>query len=398
MKKMFLRHKKSILIGSGILIMLTAVGIISFNAARADKAQSFETVSSSLERYDRLDFWGEVKYERIYDISIDFPAIVTDIKVKEGDHVSLGQVLVTLDMSEYLGTVDKLQHQLEAGQAELQSIRKDTGALEADIRQMQKDILEKTEELTKETNADLKILKTSLNLAKKEVENAKRDVRNNQALSDAGAITKNTLDRYMDALAEKEKALEDIETSIEKTKSALRTELDQLNILLKSKSAQLKEINDSNTANMARQESSVAVSRIDLEIMKNKSVKDYLDSDQVISCVRNGIVRNIEVINGSRLGVQDNPARVLQLIDADSIIVVAEVEEEFIRNITLDETVEIVPASDGSASIPGTVIQISNEAVEKDGKRIIKAQIKPEDPGKVLKPGYSVDVYVHRKE
>ena len=398
MKKMFLRHKKSILIGSGILIMLTAVGIISFNAARADKAQSFETVSSSLERYDRLDFWGEVKYERIYDISIDFPAIVTDIKVKEGDHVSLGQVLVTLDMSEYLGTVDKLQHQLEAGQAELQSIRKDTGALEADIRQMQKDILEKTEELTKETNADLKILKTSLNLAKKEVENAKRDVRNNQALSDAGAISKNTLDRYMDALAEKEKALEDIETSIEKTKSALRTELDQLNILLKSKSAQLKEINDSNTANMARQESSVAVSRIDLEIMKNKSVKDYLDSDQVISCVRNGIVRNIEVINGSRLGVQDNPARVLQLIDADSIIVVAEVEEEFIRNITLDETVEIVPASDSSASIPGTVIQISNEAVEKDGKRIIKAQIKPEDPGKVLKPGYSVDVYVHRKE
>ncbi|HQL36952.1 MAG TPA: biotin/lipoyl-binding protein [Bacillota bacterium] len=395
---MFLRHKKSILIGSGILIMLTAVGIISFNAARADKAQSFETVSSSLERYDRLDFWGEVKYERIYDISIDFPAIVTDIKVKEGDHVSLGQVLVTLDMSEYLGTVDKLQHQLEAGQAELQSIRKDTGALEADIRQMQKDILEKTEELTKETNADLKILKTSLNLAKKEVENAKRDVRNNQALSDAGAITRNTLDRYMDALAEKEKALEDIETSIEKTKSALRTELDQLNILLKSKSAQLKEINDSNTANMARQESSVAVSRIDLEIMKNKSVKDYLDSDQVISCVRNGIVRNIEVINGSRLGVQDNPARVLQLIDADSIIVVAEVEEEFIRNITLDETVEIVPASDSSASIPGTVIQISNEAVEKDGKRIIKAQIKPEDPGKVLKPGYSVDVYVHRKE
>lgn len=88
MKKMFLRHK-NILIGIGILIMLTAVGIISFNAARADKAQSFETASSSLEQDDRLDFWGEVKYERIYDISIDFPAIVTDIKVKEGDHVSL---------------------------------------------------------------------------------------------------------------------------------------------------------------------------------------------------------------------------------------------------------------------------------------------------------------------
>jgi HlyD family secretion protein len=397
-KEMLLKHKKIILIASGILIMLIAVGIISFNTARTDRAQSFETVSPSLEQDDRLDFWGEVKYERIYDISIDFPAIVTDIKVKEGDHVSLGQVLVTLDVSEYLGTVDKLQHQLIAEQAGLQIIKKDTGALEADIQQIRKDIVEKTEELTKETNADLKILKTSLNLAKKEVENAKRDVSNNQALHDAGAITKNTLDRYMDILAEKEKALRDIETNIDKTKSALRTELDQLNILLKSKSAQLKEIKDSNTANMARQESSVEVSRIDLEITKNKSVKDYLDSNQIISCVPNGIVRNIEVINGSRLGVQNNPTRVLQLIDADSIVVIAEVEEEFIRNIALDETVEIVPVSDSSTSIPGTVIQISNEAVEKDGKRIIKVQIKPEDPGKILKPGYSVDVYFHSKE
>ena len=398
MKKMFLRHKKSILIGSGILIMLTAAVIISFNAAGADRAQSFETVSSSSEQDNRLDFWGEAKYERIYDISIDFPAIVTDIKVKEGDHVSLGQVLVTLDMSEYLGTVEKLQHQLEAGQAGLQSIRKDTGALEADIQQIQEDILEKTEELAKETNADLKILKTSLNLAKKEAENAKRDVNSNQALYDAGAISRNTLDRYMDALAEKEKALKDIETGIEKTKSALRTELDQLSILLKSKSAQLKEIKDSNISNTARQESGVAVSRIDLEIMKNKSIKDYLDSNQIISCVPNGIVRNIEVINGTRLGVQNNPTRVLQLIDADSIIVIAEVEEEFIRNIAIDDSVEIVPASDNSTSIPGTVIQISNEAVEKDGKRIIKVQIKPEDPGMVLKPGYSVDVYANRKE
>jgi len=142
----------------------------------------------------------------------------------------------------------------------------------------------------------------------------------------------------------------------------------------------------------------VAVSGIDLEVMKNKSVKDYLDSNQVISCVRNGIVRNIEVVNGTRLGVQNNPTRVLQLIDADSIIVIAEVEEEFIRNIALDDSVEIVPASDSSTSIPGTVIQISNEAVEKDGKRIIKVQIKPEDPGMVLKPGYSADVYAHRKE
>ena len=42
------------------------VGIIAL-IPRDRRAQSFETVSPSLEQDDRLDFWGEVKYERIYD-------------------------------------------------------------------------------------------------------------------------------------------------------------------------------------------------------------------------------------------------------------------------------------------------------------------------------------------
>ncbi|MEA4845834.1 MAG: HlyD family efflux transporter periplasmic adaptor subunit, partial [Clostridiaceae bacterium] len=328
------------------------------------------------------------------DIRRDVPSRGAAIKVKEGDRVSLGQVLMTLDMSEYLGTADKLQQQLEAGKAGLRDIVQDTAALEADIAQTQKDISTKTEELNNGTNADLKILKTTLELAKKEVENAKRDLKNSQALYDTGAISQNALDQYKDILAQKEKALGDVENNIKKTKDALKTELDQLNISLKSKRAQLEQIKNSNSANMAKQNSSVAVSQLDLEIMKSKSVKDYLESNQIISCVPNGIVQNISVINGSRLGVQNTPTSVLQLIDADSIVVSAEVEEEFIKNVTLGKTVEIIPASDSSVSIPGTVVQISNVAVEKDGKRIIKVQIKPESNREELKPGYSVDVYL----
>jgi multidrug resistance efflux pump len=391
---MFLKHKRKILIGACLFIILITTSIIGYNIIQADKARSLEAAALAAEQDDRLNFWGEVKYDKVYDISIDFPSIVADIKVKEGDRVSLGQVLMTLDMSEYLGTADKLQQQLEAGKAGLRDIVQDTAALEADIAQTQKDISTKTEELNNGTNADLKILKTTLELAKKEVENAKRDLKNSQALYDTGAISQNALDQYKDILAQKEKALGDVENNIKKTKDALKTELDQLNISLKSKRAQLEQIKNSNSANMAKQNSSVAVSQLDLEIMKSKSVKDYLESNQIISCVPNGIVQNISVINGSRLGVQNTSTSVLQLIDADSIVVSAEVEEEFIKNVTLGKTVEIIPASDSSVSIPGTVVQISNVAVEKDGKRIIKVQIKPESNREELKPGYSVDVYL----
>lgn len=397
MKEVLLKHKKRVVIGACIAVILIITGIISYNNIQEAQAKSLEAGTLAAVQDNRLNFWGEVKYDKVYDINIDFPSIVKEINVKEGDRVSLGQELVTLDMSEYLGTADKLQQQLEAGQAGLLDILQDTGPLEADIAQAQKDISIKAEELASNTNAELKILLTSLELAKKEVENAKRDMKNNQALYEAGAISANTLDLYKDILAQSEKALTDVENNIKKTKDALKTELDWLNISLKSKRTQLEQIKKSNSANMAKQNSSVAVSRIDLEIMRNKVTKDYISSNQIISCVENGIVQNIGVINGTPLGVQNAPVSVLQLIDADSIMVSADVEEEFIKNIALDQTVEIIPVSDGSISISGTVVRISNVAVEKDGKRIVLVQIKPEDPGEVLKPGYSVDVYCHRR-
>lgn len=389
------KRKKRIwfLIPIAILIVLVAAGVIRYNEIRNGRDEDpVQTLPQPTQPKDMVA-WGEVTYERIYDIIIDFPSFVTEVNVKEGDRVSLGQQLALLDMSEYLGSIDKLQEQLAASKAGLDNTSQDTAALAADIAQLQKDIDTKVQEYNQETNSDLKILRTSLELAKTEVENAKKDVREYQALHEAGSSPQSVLDQYVDILVKKEKALSDVENNIEKTKSALRTELDQLNIALQSKQSQLDQIEKSNTANTAMQSSSVSVSRIDLKLMKNKSAKDFLKNSHLVSHVENAIVHNIGVINGSAVGAQYTPTRVMQLIDADSIVVSAEVEEEFIKNVVPGMTVRIVPTSDSSMSIPGTVIHISALAVEKDGKRIVKVQVKPQDPQGDLKPGYSADVY-----
>ncbi len=393
MMEMLKKRKKWLLAGAGLLVILVAAGIIRYNIKEADEAQTHEAAALETEQAEGVIAWGEVKYEKVYDINIDFPSIVTDVKVKEGDRVSMGQELVSLDMSEYLGLMDKLREQLKAGEAGLKSVEQDTAALSADIAQIQKDIKTKTEELNKGTSADLEILQTSLALAKKELEKAQSDLKDNRELYEAGSVAKSVLDQYITILDQREKALSDVESSIKKTKNALRTELDQMNILLKSKQAQLDQIENSNFANTEKQDSGVEAARIDLETMKNKSAKDYLNDNSIVSSVPNGIVQNIGVINGTMLGVQSMPTRVLQLIDADTIVVSAEVDEEFIKNVELGETVNIVPSSDTSLSIPGVVSHIANLAVEKDGKRIIKVEVKPQDPKGELKPGYSVDVF-----
>lgn len=385
--------RRWIIIPVVLLIALVAAGGIRYNELQKEKEKEPDQPLYQQPQPKRLVAWGEVTYEKIYDIIIDFPSIVTEVMVKEGDRVSLGQQLMKLDMSEYLGSIDKLQEQLAASKAALENTNQDTAALSADIAQLQKDIETKAQEYNQETNSDLKILKTSLELAKTDLENAKKDVQEQQALFMTGSISQTVLDQYIDVLNKREKALSDVENNIEKTKSALRSELDQLNIALQAKQSQLEQIKKSNTANTAVQSSSVSVSQIELKLMKNKSAKDFLKKSHIVSHIENAIVHNIGVINGSAVGTQYTPTRLLQLIDADSIVVSAEVEEEFIKNVVPGMTVSIVPTSDSSMSIPGTVIHISSLAVEKDGKRIIKVQVKPQDSSGNLMPGYTADVY-----
>ena len=130
--------------------------------------------------------------------------------------------------------------------------------------------------------------------------------------------------------------------------------------------------------------------------MTAKTSKDYIKGNKIVSNIKNGIVQNIAVTDGSHLGIQGAPTKVLQIIDADSLTVCAEVDEEFIDSIKINEPVRIVLASSPDASLSGKVVQVPDAAVEKDGRWIVKVQVKPNDPQHLLKPGYTADVYFKR--
>jgi HlyD family secretion protein len=390
-------HKKQAIAGAGVLIVLLAVlGIVLHQTSHASAAQGAATASAT-DQTNAIDAWGEVKYNKMEDISIDFPSVVTDVAVKEGDRVTLGQPLVTLDLSEYQGNLEKLKQQLSINQAALPAASQDPAALQADIAQTQSDIARKTKEYNSGTNADLKLLQNSLSLAQKEVADAKRDLQNYQSLYNAGAIPKSTLDQYTDALDQKQKAETDVEDNIQKTKTSLKDELDQLHVSLKSKQVQLAELNLGNTANVTKQQGGISSAQVDLNVMTAKAAKSYIKGSQIVSDLKNGIVQNIAVSDADHLGVQNAPTKVLQIIDADSITVSAEVDEEFISNVKLGETVKIVPTSAPDTSLTGTVTQIPNIAEEKDGKQVIRVLVKPQDPKNLLKPGYTADVYFPTK-
>lgn len=115
--------------GAVILVVLIAlVVVISQKRSQTNAAKELDTASSVSSQNQTIDAWGEVKYDKVYDISVDFPSFVTDVKVKEGDRVSLGDTLITLDTTEYQNSCNKLQQQLPS--------------MEADIAQTQKTFLQ----------------------------------------------------------------------------------------------------------------------------------------------------------------------------------------------------------------------------------------------------------------
>ncbi len=392
MKNWILSRKKAVVIVCGltILIIVITIFIQKRNSIEAMQAEdTFVTANQTAE----IEAWGEVRYSHIENISIDIPAVVTDVTVKEGERVMLGQPLVTLDLSEYNGNIEKLKQQLSADQAALPAAAQDISALQADIAQMQSEIARKNEEYNNSTNADLQLLQNSLNLAQKELENTKNDLQNYQSLYDAQAVPETTLNQYKTALDQCQKAVDDVKATIQKTKTALKDELNQLNISLKSKETQLSQLQLGNSANVTKQQSGISATQVDLNIMMSKTAKDYFKDNQIVSNVKNGIVQNIAVSDGDYLGVQGMPTKVLQIIDADSITVSAEVYEEFIGSVQVGESVRIVPTSAPDISLTGIVTQIPDLAVEKDGRRVVRVLVKPDDPNSLLKPGFTADVY-----
>lgn len=392
MKNWILSHKKAAVTLSVFAVLIIAAGIFiqrenNIEAMKAEDDPAFE------EQSVEIDAWGEVKYSRVENISIDFPSTVTDVQVKEGQRVTFGQPIMTVDLSEYNGNIEKLKQQLNANQAALDSSSQDISALQADIAQTQDEVARKNDEYSNGTGADLKLLQNSMDLAQKELEDAKNDLQSYQSLYDEGAVSQTTLNQYISMFDQQQKAVDDVKTNIQKTKIALKDELNLLNVSLKSKQNQLSQLQQGNSTNVAMQQSSVSAAQVDLNTMMAKTAVDYIKDGQIVSNVENGIIKDIAVSNGSHLGAQGMPTEVINIIDTDSITVSAEVYEESIGSVHVGDEVRIVPVSSSDTSLKGTVTYIPDLAEEKDGRRIVCVEIKPDDPNNILKPGFTADVY-----
>ena len=259
---------------------------------------------------------GEVKPRNYISIGAEYSGQLTDILVKEGDHVNKGQLLARIDEAQS-------QADVNAQKAALSSAEADAAASEAGVNA---------------GNDNIAALESTVNRTKSDLVRYERDFKRGEQLFKDGLIPRSDFEQRQ-AVFESQKA------SVAEAQSRVVQARTQL--------AQLK-------AQLAGTQKRIAQSQAGLA-----RVSDILKKHEARAPI-NGLVTYLPVRVGETVvpGIQNSAASTIMTI-ADMSIVTAEVkvDETDIVNVKLDQPAEITVDAIPNKVFKGHVIEIGNTAI-----------------------------------
>ena len=322
-----------------ILLVLLAIGLLVSTAACGNEAAAAPITTASEVQNQGVEAFGIVKATSVKNITLDFQAPVTKLYVKEGERVKSGQQLVALDLSELENTIGNKELSLAAAKSNMNRT-----LINTDLKKLQND----------QKNATAIYDKDAKELETKEL------------LYAAGSITLNDLDSYRKQLDSDKKDMQDITYAIENLKNNKGSQNDQINL-------------------------EAAVLEADLKLLNSKLAKPYLKGSDIVSDVESGLVYEIGYVQGD---VASSQKKLLSIMDLGSLVVDANVPEEFIRDVKIGALVNITPTADKSKKYEGKVSYISGIASNNNGETQIPVMITIDNMDDFLLPGFNVDVSI----
>lgn len=109
-----------------------------------------------------------------------------------------------------------------------------------------------------------------------------------------------------------------------------------------------------------------------LVLQQGKLDQANFRQDKVVSDISNGIVYNIGNLEGDMVYAG---YRLLSIADLSSLIVEANIDQQFISNVAMGARVEIIPEYDKNTVINGTVSLISEKAFMVNGETVVPVEI-----------------------
>jgi HlyD family secretion protein len=315
----------------GLVVMASLICGVGCKRQAAQKSAAPSRKQVAVKQ--TVEAFGVIKAREYKDLNLEFPAQITKVPVKDGQHVSKGEALIYLNISDF-------QAQLKNKEFEL-------------------------------ANARYNLLKQQKTLrdAQESYARAKRNLRDKEKLLREGALSSREVDDYRDVVLEKAKAVTDIRLA-----PSQAGDDNELRVL----SAKVKYL------------------EFDLERMQHKLNQSFLKGNMIVSDFANAVVYDIGCAAGYSVGLGDSSTqkKLLSIMNLDSLYVSADVPEDFIKDVKLGKKVTITPVADNKRKYRGKVIRIANMAVKTNGETNVAVEISVQNTDGFLRPNFNVDVAI----
>lgn len=331
-----------------ILALVVALTMSVSGCGTNNAAKSVTVNSGTVKSTKTVDGFGVVKAMDIKNITVDFPAAVKTINVVEGQKVKNQDSLVSLNLKEFEDQINSKEMSISSESHDIEEIQNDY--------------------LNTSNAPDLQKLLNDLKNAQDLYNQVQSEYAAQQTLFNSGGISKYDLDQSKKTVDAKRNDVEDITSSIDTLKYEKQQTVDS-------------------------KKSDLAILESDLAAMKDKLNKSYIKGSDIISNVNHGIVYDIGYVPGD---IVSPDKKVLSLLNLDSLIVEANIPEEFIKSVKMNADVDIIPQADKSKTIKGKVIRISDKAVVNNGETDVPVDISFNNSDGFLLPGFNVDVKINQ--
>lgn len=278
-----------------------------------------------------IEAFGVVKARETQDVMFEFPAQVAQLLVKEGQRVSAGQPLIRLNLKDYETQIRRKEQELNTARFNLRKAAKDLRDAKEDYGKGQKELAVK------------------------------------ERLYNEGAISRREVDDYRDVLKIKEKAVTDLQLSLEDSG-----------------------VFQSGQTLISLKQQEIINLEAELAQLRNKLKQNYIRQNMIVARM-NGVVCDLGYVAGDPITIDK---KVLTIMGSDNLCVDADVAEEFIKDVRIGAPATIVPVADGSRKYQGNVTKIAGMATKQNGETTVAVEIGINHPDGFLQPNYNVDVSI----
>jgi len=316
--------------------------------AQPDQGQPQAPVQQTIQAF------GVVKTKQVKGIMVDLPATIEKVHVQEGQRVK-GDVLITLSLKEIEEQIKEKEDSLKIAKLELEKLLEDVGDKNNENIDYEPEIIQ---------------AKNNLEKAQMEYDKLEKDLKNKEAMLEKGGIPQN---ESKIILEQKQKEIENDKIRLEDLKNKQRIS------------------NNKNALDIKIKEQNIVSLKSQLQTLKDKIAQSGIKGNEIICDIPNGVIEKINNASGDRLNAEK---QIMSILDLDTLIVQANVAEDFIKDIKVGSKAVINPLANPDKEYEGTISRISNMAVQENGETVVPVEISITAADEFLLPNFNINIKI----